>query len=150
MLASTGSAPMNEMPRLESAFIEMPAAMRELADKGVEQAKEHCERMKSTARDVNSMIEASFVANAKGTTDFGLKVIDIMRTNTQTAFNFADKLLSAKSPMEAIAISSDHARTHLETMTAKIKELSDLAQKAATNGISPIKNGISKALEHEH
>jgi phasin len=148
MLASTGSAPMNETPRFESSFIEMPAAMRALADKGVEQAREYCERMKSTARDVNSMIEASYLANAKGATDFGLKVIDIMRTNTLAAFSFADKLLSAQSPMEAIAISSDHARVHLETMAAKIKELSDLAQKAATDGTSTIKDGVTTGSWH--
>jgi len=72
--------PMNEMPLFESSFVQMPAAVRELVDKGVEQAKEHCERMKTTAHEVNAMIEASYAANAKGTTDFGLKLIDIMRT----------------------------------------------------------------------
>jgi phasin len=141
---------MNEMPSFENLSMEMPVALRELADKGVEQAKEHCKRMKTNANSLNSTIEAVYVANAKGTTDCGLKIIDIMRTNTQAAFSFVDKVPSAKSPMDVVAISSDHARTHLETITAKIKELSDLAQKTATDGISPIKNGMSKALEHEH
>jgi hypothetical protein len=55
----------------------------------------------------------------------------------QTIF---DLPITNSYPREAVL------RTHLETMTAKIKELPDLAQKTATDGISPIKNGMSKAV----
>jgi hypothetical protein len=51
--------------------------------------------MKTTAHEVNAMIEASYAANAKGTTDFGLKLIDIMRTTLR------QPLASRPAPVKA-------------------------------------------------
>jgi hypothetical protein len=74
--------------------------------------------MKTTAHEVNAMIEASYAANAKGTTDFGLKLIDIMRTTLR------QPLASRTSAvflglLDALIDKFAHSRGHLYEGTFK-------------------------------
>ncbi|MGB9044370.1 MAG: phasin family protein [Pseudolabrys sp.] len=69
---------------------------------------------------------------SRGPTDFNLKVIEIARTNTNTAFDNACELLGVKSPSEFAELSTKHAHKQIEAMTAQTKELMELAQKVTT------------------
>ena len=68
----------------------------------------------------------------RGATDYNLKVIEIARTNTNAAFDYAYELLAVKSPSKFIELSTAHARKQFEAMTAQTKELTELAQKVTT------------------
>ena len=48
---ATPIIPLFELPKFELPKMEVPAAFREVAEKGVAQAKEHYEKMKSAAED---------------------------------------------------------------------------------------------------
>ena len=64
--------------------------------------------------------------------DYGLKVIEAARVNTNAAFDFAGELITAKTLSEVIELSSAHARKQFEAFTEQSKELSALVQKVAT------------------
>ncbi len=85
---------------------EVPAAFREAAEKGVAQAKEGWEKMKSATEEATEVLEESYTTAAKGASEYGLKVIDAARTNTNAAFDFATNLATAKTLSEFVEISS--------------------------------------------
>jgi phasin len=137
---------MNEMPRLNSSVFQMPEAVREFADRSGEQAKQNCEKLKRAADGVHALVEAAYVVNTRGATEYGLKVIEMMHNNSRSAFDVMNKVLTVRSPAEAISVSTAVARQHFDTVTGQIKELSALAQRAAIDGADQIRTGMSEVL----
>ena len=140
-----------EMPKFElSKFdmpkVEMPAAFRELAERGVAQAKDTYEKMKAAAEEATDVLETTYSTASKGASDYGLKMIEAARVNTNAAFDFAGELMAAKTLSEIVELSSTHARKQFEALTQQTKELNALAQKVATDTAEPIKSGMSKAF----
>jgi phasin len=138
--------PKFEMPKFEIPKVEMPAAFREFAERGVAQAKDTYEKMKAAAEEATDMLETTYSTASKGASDYGLKVIEAARVNTNAAFDFASEVIAAKSLSEVIELSSTHARKQFEALTTQSKELGALAQKVATETAEPIKNGMNKAF----
>ncbi len=138
--------PKFEMPKFDIPKVEMPAAFREFAERGVAQAKDTYEKMKAVAEDATDVLETTYSTASKGASDYGLKVIEVARVNTNAAFDFFGELMTAKSPSELIELSSAHARKQFEALTQQSKELGALAQKVATETAEPIKNGMNKAF----
>jgi phasin len=135
----------------ESAFstatFETPAALREFAEKGLSQAKEGYEKMKSAAEEATSLIESTCTSATKGAADYGLKLIEIGRANSNAAFDYATSLLGAKSASEVVELSTAHARKHFETLSAQAHELAALAQKIATDTAEPLKDGMTRMVK---
>jgi phasin len=138
--------PKFEMPKFEIPKVEMPAAFREFAERGVAQAKDTYEKMKAAAEEATDVLENTYSTASKGASDYGLKVIEAARVNTNAAFDFAGELITAKTLSEMIELSSAHARKQFEAFTQQSKELSALAQRVATETAEPIKNGMNKAF----
>ena len=124
----------------------IPTEMRAFAERSVAQAKDTYEKMKAAAEEATDVLETTYSTAAKGASDYGLKVIEATRVNTNAAFDFAGELITAKSLSEMIELSSAHARKQFEAFTAQGKELGALAQKVATETAEPIKSGMNKAF----
>jgi phasin len=124
--------PNYEIPKIDLPKMEVPPAFRELADKGVAQARDTYEQAKAVTEKAANQLKDTYTTVAKGATDYNLKVIEIARTNTDTAFDNACELLGVKSLSEFVELSTKHARKQIEAMTAQTKELTELAQKVTT------------------
>jgi phasin len=138
--------PKFEIPNFEMPKMEVPAAFREFAEKGATQAKETYEKMKAAAEEATDVLEDTYATAAKGCADYGLKLIEASRVNTNAAFDFYTELMSVKSYSEVIELSTAHARKQFEAVTAQSKDLAALAQKMATETAEPIKDSVSKAF----
>lgn len=138
--------PKFEMPKFDIPKVEMPAAFRELAERGVAQAKDTYEKMKAAAEEATDVLETTYSTATRGASDYGLKMIEAARVNTNAAFDFAGELMAAKTLSEVVELSSTHARKQFEALTQQTKELSALAQKVATDTAEPIKSGVTKAF----
>src|SRR5689334_1766603 len=75
------------MPKFEIPNIEVPPAFREFAEKGLTQAKENYEKMKSAAEEATSVLEGTYANASKGAADYGLKLIENTRANSNAAFD---------------------------------------------------------------
>lgn len=150
-IKSKAKAPVPVASQLETAFtgatMEAPAAFREFAEKGLSQAKDSYEKMKSAAEEATSLLEETYSCASKGASDYGLKLIDVARANTNAAFDYATELLAAKSLSEVVELSTAHARKQFEAMSAQSRELTTLAQKVATEAAEPIKDGMSRVVK---
>ena len=138
--------PKFEMPKFDIPKVEMPAAFREFAERGVAQAKDTYEKMKAAAEEATDVLETTYSTATKGASDYGLKVIEVARTNTNAAFDFAGEIMAAKTLSEVVELTNAHTRKQFETLTAQSKELTALAQKVATDTAEPIKSGVTKAF----
>src|SRR6266700_3184259 len=141
------SASAFELPKFEMPKMEIPAAFRELAEKSVSQAKENYEKMKFAAEEATELLEGTYATASKGASDYGLKVIEAARLNTNAAFDFAAELMTVKSFSDFVELSTGHARKQFETLTAQTKELAALAQKVATDTTEPVKESVTKAFK---
>src|ERR1700749_2591681 len=125
----TPEMPKFEIPRFDMPKMEVPAAFREFAEKSVTQAKDNWEKMKAATEEATDLIEDSYATATKGAADYGLKVIEAARANTNAYFDYASQMLAVKSLSEAVELSSTHLRQQFDTLNAQTKELSALAQK---------------------
>ncbi len=123
---------------------EVPEQMRAFAEKGVSQARDNYAKFKDAAESHNGTIEAVFTSASKGASAYSAKLMEFMKANTTSALDFAQELLSVKSPTEAVELWTTHTRKQFETLTAQAKELTELSQKVATETVEPIKATASK------
>lgn len=139
--------PKFEIPSFDMPKMEIPAAFREFAEKGVAQSKQNYEKFKAVAEENTEMLETVYSTATQGSTEYGLKMIEIARYNTNSAFTFVEKLFSVTSPSQFIELATAHSRMQFETLAAQSKELAGLAQKVATDTAEPIKSGVTKAMK---
>src|SRR3954451_2055031 len=139
--------PKFELPNFEIPKMEIPAAFRELAEKSVSQAKETYERMKSAAEEATDVLEDTYATATKGASDYGLKMIEAARANTNANFDFFGQLLTLKSYSELVELSTAHARKQFEAVTAQTKNVAALAQKVATDTAEPVKESVTKVFK---
>jgi phasin len=136
-----------EMPKFDMPNMEMPEAFREIAEKGVAQAKDTCEKAKAASEEAADLLENTYAVMAKGLTEYNLKLIEIARTNARAAFDHAHELLGVKSPSEFIELSTAQMRKQFDIASAQNKELCALAQETATEAAKPLNTGVSKAFK---
>jgi len=146
--ASTFDRPKYGIPKSDLPNMEMPEAFRGIAEKGVAHAKDTYEKAKAAAEEATDLLKNTYTITAQGATDYNLKVIEIARTNTNTAFDYAHELLGVKSLSEFVELSTAHARKQFEAMTAQTRELTELAQKVTTGIAEPLKTGFTKAFNN--
>ena len=135
------------LPKFDIPKMEVPAAFREFAETSVTQAKDNWEKMKAASEEASDLIEDSYATASKGASDYGLKVIEVSRANTNAAVDFAAKLFTVKSLAEVVELSTSHARQQFETFSAQGKELTALAQKVTTETVEPIKESVTSAFK---
>jgi phasin len=123
---------------------EVPEQMRAFAEKGVSQARDNYAKFKDAAETHNGTMEAVFTSASKGASAYQAKVMEFIKANTSTTLDFAQELLGAKSPSEALELWTTHTRKQFETFTAQAKELGELSQKVAAETVEPIKANASK------
>ena len=121
-------------------------AYRAMAENGSAQAREAFEKMSAATAEANDLIKNSYSTAVKGAQDYNTKFIEFAQTNTESAFDFVQKLSGVKSPSDFIELSTEHSRKQLETLTEQTKELAALAQKVTLATVEPLKTGVTKAF----
>jgi phasin len=141
-----------EMPKFDSAGfdlskIEVPAALREGAEKVVVQMKEGYAKMKTAAEEATDLIEDTYSTAATGVKDFNLKALEATRSNLNASFDHARDLMGVKTFAEVVELQSTFLRKQFETLQAQAKDLSALAQKTATDTVEPVKEKVGQVLK---
>jgi phasin len=134
------------LPKYEMPKMEVPAEFREMTDKGVAHARDIYAKAMVASEEAADLLENTYATVAKGAADYNRKLIQIARTNTRAAFDYAHELLGVKSPSEFIELSTAHMREQFDIASAQNKELCALAQEVATEAAKPVKTSVSKAF----
>ena len=125
---------------------EIQDQLREVAEKSLGDTRVAFERIRAAAEETSSALETSMKNAAEGVQSFNLKVVEAMRVNAEASFDLMKALVTARSLSEAIALNSEHVRKSFDAISAQSKELSESAQKIAVDAVSPLREGVAKAL----
>ena len=114
---------------------EIPASVRDLASKSVDQAREAYNRFIEAARQAHDVVMKSSDVITSGAREINEKAVKYTEVNLQANFELAQRLVHAKDIKEALDIQNQFARQQMETFAHQAQELTRLvaqsAQKAA-------------------
>jgi len=144
--------PKTKFEGAETAFdsiskMEIPASVRDFAEKGAAQAKDTVTKFKAAADEASDAFEGAYTSATKGVSTFGLKILETTRGNANAAFDHAVALFGVKSLSDAIELNTAFLRKQTETATAQAKELGELAQKVTTETFAPMKAQVEKTFK---
>jgi hypothetical protein len=91
-------------------------------------------------------MENTYAVAAKGIKDYNLKALEFAKVNSDTAFDYARQLMSAKTPSEMLELWTTHARKQFEVLREQTKQLSILGQRVVTETAEPLTGGTTKAF----
>src|SRR5207249_4219744 len=111
------SAKPKTKPFAGAGATEGPEAMRAAAEMGTAYAKDMFAKSQAAAQDTKKVLEQTYATATKGAAEFNLQLLEVMRANTNAAFDFAHALLAAKSPTEFLELTAAHARQQAATFT---------------------------------
>lgn len=126
------------------AASEAPVQVREFAEKSVAQAKEGYAKFKAASEEATDAFEDAYATSTKSYKELTRKSVEAARSNVNAHFDFLQALIAAKSVSQAVELQTSYAKQQYDVVTAQLKELSALAQKAATDSSKPMQNLVSK------
>src|ERR1700719_4036910 len=103
--------------------------------------------MKTAAEEATGIMETTYANASKGAADYGLKMVEMARVNSNATFDFMAELLGARTLAEGGEISTAPTRKQSEQLPTQAKELSTLAQKVAPHTAEPIKDGFTTLVK---
>jgi phasin len=110
---------------------EIPAEMRQFAEKSVAQAKLAFDSFISAAQQAVNTAETHATTARAGAKEAGDLAMRFAERNIASSFDFAQRLLRAKDPQEVTALHAEYVKSQVATLTEQAKELSKQATKMA-------------------
>ncbi len=120
---------MNVAPNLE-----VPNALRELAEKGIDQARQAFEGFIEEARQTVSATQGAAHTAGVRTQDMASHSLQAAEQNVRATLDFAQALTRARSLQEAMQLQADFARSQLAAVQAQATEFGGMAQSATEQG----------------
>jgi phasin len=112
--------------------LEIPAEIREFAEKTVDQARKAFDSYVAAAQKATAQSEAAAETFASSAKDLGSKAISYAETNVKAAFDLAEKMVQAKDPKEILAIQSEFLKSQIASVQEQAKALGEAVKKAVT------------------
>ncbi len=110
---------------------EIPADMRKFAEQSMEQARKAFDSFVVTAQQAMSDLEGRAQAARTGAMDVGGRAMTFAERNMAASFEFAQKLVQAKSAEEVLRLQTDYVKTQIQALNEQTKELAEATAKVA-------------------
>jgi phasin len=114
--------------------LEIPEAVREMAERNVEQARSAYAQFMEMARQAQHMVSQSQGAMTAGALEIQSKALKFAEQNIADSFSFAGDLARAKDLKEYLEIQTRYAQKQMQTYAQQAQDLgrmmTDAAQKA--------------------
>ncbi|MGL4395860.1 MAG: phasin family protein [Hyphomicrobium sp.] len=110
---------------------EIPAAVRDLAEKNVNQVRQAYDQFMTLASKAQETIVKSQGTMAGAAVDVQAKMLQCAQTNIDANFRFAADLARARDLKEYLEIQSNYARAALETYSKQAQDITRLMTDAA-------------------
>jgi phasin len=109
---------------------EIPAEMRDFAEKSVEQARKAMDGFIGAAQKTVDTFEGSATTVQASAKDMTRKTFSYAEQNIAAAFELAQKMVRAKDVQEAMQAQAEFVRSQFEAMQTQMKEFGSMAQSA--------------------
>ena len=110
---------------------EVPAEMRDFAEKSVDQARKAFDGFLTAANKAVDTFQGSGSTIQSTAGDATKKTLSYAEQNVAAAFDHAQRLVRAPDIQEAMKLQAEFARTQFTAMQGQLKELGEMAQSAA-------------------
>lgn len=110
---------------------EIPASVREIASKSVDQARDAYNRFIEASRQAHDVVLKSSDVLTSGAREISEKTVKYTEANLKANFDFAQRLVNAKDFKEAFDLQSQFARQQLETFAQQAQDLTRLVAQSA-------------------
>jgi phasin len=114
---------------------EIPADMRAMAEKSVDQARAAFNTFIAAAQEAVANFEGQAKAAQEGAKDIGQKAIGYAERNVSNTFAFADKLVQAKDAQEIIRLQTEFVQAQMKEFAEQAKQLGETATKMAMKAV---------------
>jgi phasin len=109
---------------------EVPAEMRDFAEKSVEQARKAMDGFIGAAQKAVDTFEGSANTVQASAKDMTRKTFAYAEQNIQAAFDLAQRMVRAKDMQEAMQVQAEFVRSQFESMQTQMREFGSMAQGA--------------------
>ena len=126
---------------------EIPAEMRDFAEKSVEQARKAVDSFLSAARRTADTLEGSANTVQSSANDMTRKTLSYAEQNLSAAFDHAQRLVRARDVQEAVQLQSEFVRSQFAALQAQMKEFGSIAQSAMSQGVRDAQDVADQASQ---
>jgi phasin len=116
---------------------EIPADMRKFAEQSVEQARQAFEGFMAAANKAVADMEDRTKAARSGVKDVSERAVSFAQRNIAASFDFAQKLVHAKTPEEVLKLQQDYIQQQMRVLNEQARELGEAASKATRDSVKP-------------
>lgn len=117
-----------------SPDMEIPASVRDMASRSVEQVKDAYGRFAEAARQTQDMVSKSTEVVATGAKEVNEKILSFAEMNAKANLDVASRMAQARDMKEVFEIQTQFARAQMEAYTQQAQEIARImaasAQKA--------------------
>lgn len=106
---------------------EIPAEMRDFAEKSVEQARKAFESFLDAAYKASNALESQSNTAQDNVRAVAGAAVNFAEQNMSANFAYAQQLVRASSVEEVLKIQTEFAKTQIETLTKQVKEMGVVA-----------------------
>lgn len=125
---------------------EIQENVRTAIEKIVAEPRAAFARAKASADEAASAFELSFAAAKNCVTAMNAKALEALCANAEANLDFIKASFAAKSLSELVELQGEFARGRVEAMSAQVKDLGALAQKAVIETIEPVRDQVAKSF----
>lgn len=115
----------------DKAQLEIPEAVREMAERNVDQARTAYAQFMDMARQAQHMVSQSQGAMAAGALEIQSKALKFAEQNIDDSFKFASDLARAKDLKEYLEIQTRYAQKQMQTYAQQAQDLGRMMTEAA-------------------
>ena len=121
--------------------------IKDIAEEGTAQVEAAADEAQKLADTSAKVFEDTAAALKAGTSEWQLKIFDIAKSNLDAGFDFAQKMIEAKTPAEALKLQGEFAQRQFAVMHEQTTALHALATKVAEDSAKPVQAGMLKSFE---
>lgn len=112
----------------------VPPEMRKFAEQSVQQAKKAFDDWMTATQHAVSTFEGHASSAKTSVLELQRKVVSYSERNVGASLEFAQKLLQAKSPEDAMKLHAEYVKAQMEALAEQAREIGQHAGKAAASG----------------
>lgn len=116
---------------------EIPMDVRKFAEQSVEQARRAFEGFITASQKAAGMMEGQAAVAQTSAKDLQKRAITLAEENVAKSFDFAQKLVQAKTAEEVMRLQTEFVRAQMQALAEQAKELGQSATKAAMDAAKP-------------
>ncbi|MDC7788225.1 phasin family protein [Rhodoplanes sp. TEM] len=114
---------------------EIPAEMRAVAERSVEQAKLAFNNYMQAAQEAVSAFEERVKASQVGAQGISKKAMNFAERNVISAFEFAQRVVQAKDIQELVKMQTEFVQSQMHVLSEQLKDLGETATRTAMDSV---------------